>query len=111
MFSDLQSFVRFLEKNKDLVRISTEVDPELEVTEIADRSVQSEGPALLFEHVRGSDFPLIVNVLGAKRRIHWALGRDPMQVGEDLAGLMNAINPPSMGSLWRSRRVLRRLPA
>jgi UbiD family decarboxylase len=106
MFQDLQSFVKFLESKRDLVRVRAEVDPDLEVTEIADRAVRAEGPALLFENVRGSSFPLLLNVLGARRRIVWALGREPGRIGEELARFVESLNPPRPKNLWRSRSVL-----
>ena len=102
MFSDLQHFVRFLQRKKDLVRVKVEVDPELEVTEIADRVVRSGGPAILFEKVKGSSFPLVVNLLGTRRRIEWALGREPGRVGEELARLADSLNPPRLGKVLRS---------
>ena len=83
-FSDLQSFVRALEGAGELRRISTPVDPELEITEIYDRVIKREGPALLFENVIGSDFPLLINALGSPARIELALGRPPEQIGAAL---------------------------
>ena len=72
-FSDLQSFVRELEQRGWLKRISAEVDPELEITEIADRVTKAGGPALLFERVKGSQFPLIINTYGTRERMCLAL--------------------------------------
>ncbi|MBI3088295.1 MAG: UbiD family decarboxylase, partial [Candidatus Omnitrophica bacterium] len=74
---DLQSFLHLLERERQLARVRLEVDPELEITEIATRVVKREGPALLFERVKGSPFPLAINILGSDRRIELALGRHP----------------------------------
>ena len=52
-YADLREFIRALEKNKELKRIPFEVDPSLEITEFADRSVKAGGPALLFEKPKG----------------------------------------------------------
>ena len=52
-YDDLRDFIRALEKNKELKRIPFEVDPDLEITEFADRSVKTGGPALLFEKPKG----------------------------------------------------------
>ena len=49
---DLQSFLSLLERENQLARIRVEVDPELEITEIATRVVKRQGPALLFERVK-----------------------------------------------------------
>jgi UbiD family decarboxylase len=106
-FSDLQSFVRALEGAGELRRISTPVDPELEITEIYDRVIKREGPALLFENVRGSQFPLLINALGSPARIELALGRPPEQIGEALLDLAAAANPPSPRRLWKLRSTVR----
>jgi 4-hydroxy-3-polyprenylbenzoate decarboxylase len=107
-FPDLSSFVRFLEEKGQLRRIKAEVDPALEVTEIALRTVKSRGPALLFENVKGSSFPLLLNPLAAEERIEWALGRPPARAGEDLKAFIEDMRPPKLSSLWRHRKVLGR---
>ena len=61
-FKDLHEFIGYLETKNDLVRIERQVSSELEITEIADRMVKSGGPALLFENVLGSKFPLVINL-------------------------------------------------
>lgn len=66
-FKDLHEFVALLEKEGELIRIKTEVDAELEITEIADRVSKAYGPALLFENVRGSSLPVLINAFGTKR--------------------------------------------
>jgi 4-hydroxy-3-polyprenylbenzoate decarboxylase len=73
-YRDLRGFLGVLEKAGELARVKAEVDPELEVTEIADRIVKGGGPALLFERVKGSPYPLAINVLGSERRMSMALG-------------------------------------
>src|SRR5512133_1632082 len=108
-FTDLQSFLAHLERHGELKRISAEVDPELEATEIATRVVKEGGPALLFERVKGADFPLAMNIFGSMRRIEMALGRHPAEIGEGLVRLVQEINPPSLGRLWSQRRGLREL--
>ena len=75
--SDLQSFLSLLERNGELAQVRVEVDPELEITEIATRVVKEQGPALLFERVKSSDIPLAINILGSPKRIELALGRSP----------------------------------
>ena len=61
---DLRDWIALLEREGELRRVSAEVDPHLEVTEIVDRTVKSGGPALLFERPRGSERPLLVNQFG-----------------------------------------------
>ena len=110
-FRALGGFLADLERRGDLKRVPREVDPECEVTEIACREARAEGPALLFENVRGSRFPLAVNVLAAARRIEWALGRTPAAVGAELEELFNALPPRRLADLWRLRGSAARLLA
>src|SRR3990167_3172532 len=103
--SNLQSFLSVLERNNQLARVRVEVNPELEITEIATRVVKEQGPALLFERVKGSPFPLAINILGTPRRIELALGRHPQEVGAELRRLMEAAMPPRPKRLmdeWRT---------
>lgn len=73
-FDDLRDFIRLLEKNGELKRIRAEVDPELEITEITDRVSKQGGPALLFENVRGSRLPVLINAFGSRERMKMAFG-------------------------------------
>jgi len=75
-FNDLREFIRALEKNKELKRISIEVDPHLEIAEFADRSVKTGGPALLFEKPKGSKVPVLINAFASMKRMEIALGAD-----------------------------------
>src|SRR5437867_8712045 len=79
-YARLTDFLEELERDGELVRIRCEVDPELEVTEITDRMSKSNdprwglgGPALLFEKIKGSHIPLVINLLGSERRMARAL--------------------------------------
>src|SRR2546423_4172414 len=72
--SDLRSWIVLLEREGELVRVSAEVDPRLEATEIVDRTVKAGGPALLFERPKGSSHPLLINQFGTERRMCLALG-------------------------------------
>jgi 4-hydroxy-3-polyprenylbenzoate decarboxylase len=106
--ADLQEFLNRLEAAGELARVRVEVDPELEITEIATRTVRTGGPALLFERVRGSAFPLAINVFASARRLELALGRAPAEIGAELAATFVRLQPPSLRGLWESRRTLRR---
>ena len=68
-FPDLRSFTDALERSGELVHVRAQVDPRLEVSEITQRCVRRGGPALLFERVRGADFPLVTNLFGTMRRV------------------------------------------
>lgn len=108
-FNNLRDFVAFVERKGDLQRIKVEVDPLLEITEIALRVVKKKGPALLFENVKGSKFPLLINILGAERRVEWALGRTPSEVGAEFATLAHSMMPPKASALWKNRKSLLRV--
>ncbi len=82
-YDDLREFVKALEKNNELKRVSIEVDPHLEITEFADRSVKRGGPALLFEKPKGSDMPLLINAFASMRRMEIALQVDSV---DEVAG-------------------------
>ncbi|MDO8526924.1 MAG: menaquinone biosynthesis decarboxylase [Deltaproteobacteria bacterium] len=82
-FASLKDFVAFLEERGELKRISFPVSSKLEITEIADRLVKKNGPALLFENVTGSPFPVLINAIGTEQRMAWALGVEKL---DDLAG-------------------------
>ena len=71
---DLRAWIALLEREGELVRVSAEVDPDLEITEITDRVVKAGGPALLFENVKGSSHPLLINQFGTERRMCMAFG-------------------------------------
>src|ERR1700730_6278081 len=73
------AFVRALEQRSELVRIRRRVDPHLEVSAIADRVMKAGGPALLFEDVAGSSFPLLINAYGSRRRMSLALGVEDLE--------------------------------
>ena len=108
-FTDMQSFLELLEKEGELKRVTEVVNPELEVTEIATRAVKENLPALLFENVKGSQYPLVINSMATMRRIELALGRPPEALGEEIVRFMEDVNPPSPGALWRNRKTAWRL--
>src|SRR6202051_4080568 len=75
-YQDLREFIRALEKNNELKRISIEVDPRLEITEFADRAVKQGGPALLFEDPKGFKTPVLINAFASMRKMQIALEGD-----------------------------------
>ena len=82
-YKDLREFIARLEKEGELKRVTTEVDPVLEITEITDRVTRAGGPALLFEHPKGSRVPVLINMLGSQRRIDLALEVDRIEEVSD----------------------------
>src|SRR5215475_8129091 len=105
-FDDLQQFLHHLEQHGQLKRIRAEVDPELEVTEITQRVIREDGPALLFENPKGSPTPLLMNLFGSMQRVKEALGGEPAQIGLDLYTAIQKVNPPTFKGLWESKHLL-----
>lgn len=70
--NSLQEFVALLEKEREIIKIKEEVSPELEITAITDRVVKAEGPALLFEKVKGYKMPVVTNLFGSFKRLSLA---------------------------------------
>ncbi|MHB1420716.1 MAG: menaquinone biosynthesis decarboxylase [Bacillota bacterium] len=89
-YKDLRHFIRVLEEKGWLKRIQTEVDPFLEITEVTDRISKSQGPALLFEKVKGSPYPVLINAFGSFQRMSLALEVEHLDViGEGLSSLLS----------------------
>ena len=107
-FLALGEFVRYLESIGELQRVRVEVNPRLEMTEIATRALREQKPALLFEKVKGSQYPVVMNAYASDRRIEHALGRHPQQIGEELIAFFERVIPPSLSMLWNERALLRR---
>ncbi len=87
-FPDLRSFMELLESRGELLRVDVPVSRDLEITEIADRLVKKGGPAVLFENVVGSDFPLVIGLVGTRERTALSLG---VQDLDDLAAKVKAL--------------------
>jgi UbiD family decarboxylase len=105
---DLRSYVAHLESVGELKRITVEVDPKFEVGELVQRVIRQNGPALLFERVKGAEFPMVMNLFGSHRRVELALGRHPEEIGKELLGLAQKLNPPSLKAFWENRAQLLR---
>ena len=102
-------FARWLETIGELHRVSIEVDPYLEITEIARRAIREQKPAILFERVKGSSYPVVVNALASERRCELALQKHPAQLGEELVRFLADAVPPRFSSLSAHRTIVRRL--
>jgi 4-hydroxy-3-polyprenylbenzoate decarboxylase len=105
--SDLRSFISFLEQQGELVRITQEVDPNLEMTEISDRTLRAKGPALLFENPKGYSMPVLCNLFGTPKRVAMGMGQESVaalrDVGELLAFLKQPEPPKDLRDLWDKR--------
>lgn len=112
-YADLREFIERLEQMGELKRISVEVDPVLEVTEICDRTLRAGGPALLFENVKGSDFPLLGNLFGTPERVAYGMGEDSTvalrEVGKLLAFLKEPDPPKGIKDAWNTLPVFKKV--
>ena len=110
-FQTISDFARYLESIGELHRVSVEVDPYLEVTEIATRAVREKKPAILFEKVKGSSFPLLINALASERRCELALQKHPQELGTELIRFVESAMPPKVRTLFANPRMVKRFLA
>tara|TARA_B100001540_G_scaffold315905_1_gene344355 strand:+ start:2933 stop:4414 length:1482 start_codon:yes stop_codon:yes gene_type:complete len=112
-YADLRDFIAALEKRGELIRVDAEVDPHLEMTEIADRTLRAGGPALLFENPKGSDIPVLANLFGTAKRVAMGMGQEDTgslrEIGELLAYLRQPDPPRGMRELWDKAPVLKQV--
>jgi 4-hydroxy-3-polyprenylbenzoate decarboxylase len=112
-YKDLRDFIHQLESQGELKRIHTPVDPKLEITEICDRTLRRGGPALLFEQVKGSPYPLLGNLFGTPERVALGMGEARVEalreVGRLLAFLKEPDPPKGMKDAWEKLPVFRKV--
>jgi len=106
-YTDLRDFIDYLEKRGELVRITQEVDPYLEMTEISDRTLRAKGPALLFENPKGYSVPVLCNLFSTPDRVAMGMGQESLSalrdVGTLLAFLKEPEPPKGLRDLWEKR--------
>ena len=112
-YSDLRDFIAQLEKQGELKRIATEVSPHLEMTEICDRVLKAQGPALLFEKPKGHSIPVLGNLFGTARRVAMGMGQESVEalreVGKLLAYLKEPEPPKGLRDAWDKLPVLKQV--
>ncbi len=101
MFKDLREFISTLEKSGELKRITVPVDPYLEMTEICDRTLRAEGPALLFENPKGYAMPVLGNLFGTPKRVALAMGQQDVSSLRDVGKLLAFLKEPDPPKGWR----------
>ena len=94
-YKDLRDFIDQLESQGELKRINTEVDPNLEMTEICDRVLRAKGPALLFENPKGFDTPVLGNLFGTPERVAMGMGETSVTALRDVGKLLASLKEPS----------------
>ena len=94
-YKDLRDFISQLESQGELKRITAEVDPNLEMTEICDRVLRAGGPALLFENPKGYDTPVLGNLFGTPERVAMGMGEDSVTALREVGKLLASLKEPS----------------
>lgn len=104
-YADLRSFIQLLEQQGELKRITAAVSPHLEMTEVCDRTLRKQGPALLFENPTGFSTPVLANLFGTPRRVALGMGTDSLaalkDIGKLLAFLKEPEPPKSLKDTWQ----------
>ncbi|MEN8133352.1 MAG: UbiD family decarboxylase domain-containing protein, partial [Pseudomonadota bacterium] len=112
-YKDLRDFIRILETKGELKRITIEVDPYLEITEICDRTLKMGGPALLFENPKGSEIPVLANLFGTTDRVAMGMGVENVEalreIGQLLALLKQPEPPKGLKEVWQSLPIFKKI--
>jgi 4-hydroxy-3-polyprenylbenzoate decarboxylase len=112
-YDDLRDFMTQLERLGELKRVSVEVDPKLEMTEICDRVLRAGGPAILFEKVKGHSMPVLGNLFGTPRRVALGMGQESLEalreVGKTLAYLKEPEPPKGLKDAWDKLPMLKQV--
>ena len=112
-YKDLRDFIRQLEARGELVRITQPIDTDLEMTEIADRTLRAGGPALLFENPKNHDMPVLANLFGTPERVAMGMGQESVEalreVGKLLAYLKEPEPPKGLKDLWEKLPVFKQV--
>ena len=112
-YRDLRDFISQLEKLGDLKRVITSVSPHLEMTEICDRVLRAQGPAVLFEHPAGHNMPVLANLFGTPHRVALGMGEESVtalrEVGKLLAYLKEPEPPKGLRDAWDKWPVLKQV--
>lgn len=112
-YSDLREFIQALSARSELKSIDLEIDPHLEMTEICDRTLQREGPALLFTKPKNFDTPVLANLFGTTKRVALAMGRESVQelreLGQLLAFLKAPEPPQGIKAAWQQLPIFKEI--
>src|SRR5882724_3517043 len=101
-YASMADFARTLEKRGELVRIRRSVDPHLELGAIAAQVMKKGGPALLFENVGTSRFPVLINAFGSRARMALALSQPDLDApAREIEKLLHAQPGATLGDLAR----------
>ena len=112
-YKDLRDFIAQLESLGELKRVTAPVSTHLEMTEICDRVLRAQGPALLFENVAGHKMPVLANLFGTPRRVALGMGEEDVaalrEVGKLLAYLKEPEPPKGLKDAWDKWPILKQV--
>jgi 4-hydroxy-3-polyprenylbenzoate decarboxylase len=112
-YKDLREFLVQLESKGELKRVATEISPYLEMTEICDRLLKSEGPAVIFENPKGHNIPVLGNLFGTPKRVAMGMGQESVEalreVGKLLAYLREPDPPKGLKDTWDKLPILKQV--
>ncbi len=112
-YHDLRDFMAHLDAQGELKTLNHELDPHLEITEVCDRTLRSQGPALLFQNPKGSNMPLLGNLFGSVKRVAMAMGGDDLndlrEIGRLLAFLKEPEPPRGMRDAWQKLPIFKQI--
>ncbi len=112
-YQDLRDFIAQLERLGELKRVTAPVSPHLEMTEVCDRVLRTQGPAVLFENPTGHKMPVLANLFGTPRRVALGMGEESVQalreVGQLLAYLKEPEPPKGLKDAWEKLPVLKQV--
>ena len=112
-YNDLRDFIQQLESAGQLKRVAVEIDPNLQMTEVCDRTLRAEGPALLFENPKGFRIPVLANLFGTPQRVAMGMGEESpealREVGKLLAFLKEPEPPKGMKDAWEKLPIFKQV--
>lgn len=98
-------FIQTLKKHGEVLEITEEVNPNLDLAEIQRRVVAQKGPALLFKKVKGSAFSVTTNLYGSEKRVDLAFGKSPQEFIKNAAHFAQDFLPPQLGKIWKAKKL------
>ncbi|PTY38155.1 3-octaprenyl-4-hydroxybenzoate decarboxylase [Saccharospirillum sp. MSK14-1] len=112
-YRDLRDFLTGLEQRGELLRITEAVDPKLEMTDLCDRVLRKNGPALLFENPTGFDMPVLGNLFGTPERVAMGMGAESLhdlrEIGKVLSYLKEPDPPKGLKDAWDKAPLLKKV--
>ncbi|BCL75705.1 3-octaprenyl-4-hydroxybenzoate carboxy-lyase [Jeongeupia sp. HS-3] len=112
-YHDLRDFLSQLEAIGEARRVAVPVSPHLEMTEVCDRTLRAQGPAILFENVPGYTMPVLGNLFGTPRRVALGMGAQEVdalrEIGKTLAYLKEPEPPKGFRDAWDKLPLLKQV--